>query len=558
MTSAALYARVSSKRQAKDQTIGSQVAALRAHAAQSRLEVPEEWVFLDEGHSGATLVRPALEALRDLAAQGCIDVVLVYSPDRLARKFACQALLIEELARAGTRVEFVRGPRGDSPEDQMLVQFQGIIAEYEKAQLAERYRRGKAYRARSGSVNVLSGAPFGYRYVRKTPQAGARYEIIEHEAVLVAEMFRRYADDSATIADLARWLTSQGVPTRTGKHRWDRSVIWGMLRNPAYAGRAVFGKTQAIEEQPGLNRIARLQGRTTPRAVKTIGRPREEWTEIAVPAIVDQDTFARVQQRLADNKRFATRGSKVPSLLQGLAACAACGYGYYRTSTRTARRKIYYYRCLGSGNYRYEGGRVCGNKPVRADYLDTVVWDHITALLADPALIRAEIARRLEQARTSDPATRQRTQLELALAKAAASITAMIQAYSEQLITIDELRARMPDLRAREQNLRGQLDALDAQAADRDAYLKLAGDLESFLAQLRGSTATASTEDRRRVLRLLVKDVLIGPEKITIRHRIPVREPAASGGGHHDTTDTEGDMRQSYPLCWGRDFTRPR
>ena len=193
-------------------------------------------------------MRPALEALRDLAAQGCVDVVLGYSPDRLARKFAYQALLIEEFARAGVRVEFVNGPRGDSPEDQLLIQFQGMFAEYEKAQLMERYRRGKAYRARTGSVNVLSGAPFGYRYVRKTPEAGARYEVVEHEAALVAEMFRRYADDGATIADLARWLTSQGVPTRTGKHRWDRSVIWGMLRNPAYAGRAVFGKTQVIHE----------------------------------------------------------------------------------------------------------------------------------------------------------------------------------------------------------------------------------------------------------------------------------------------------------------------
>src|SRR6516225_6801613 len=224
MTSAAIYARVSSARQAKDHTIGSQLAALRAHAAGSGLEVPEEWVFCDEGHSGATLVRPGLEALRDLAAQGCLDVVLVYSPDRLARKFAYQALLIEELARCGTRVEFVNGPRGDSPEDQLLIQFQGMFAEYEKAQLMERYRRGKAYRARSGSVNALTGAPFGYRYVRKTDLAGAIYEINDSEAALVAELFRRHADQGATIADLARWLTGQGVPTRTGKRRWDRSV----------------------------------------------------------------------------------------------------------------------------------------------------------------------------------------------------------------------------------------------------------------------------------------------------------------------------------------------
>jgi site-specific DNA recombinase len=223
MTSAAIYARVSSARQKKDETIGSQTAALREHAAGNGLEVPEECVFEDEGHSGATLVRPALEALRDLAAQGCLDVVLVYSPDRLARKFAYQALLLEEFARAGARVEFVKnGARGDSPEDQLLVQFQGMFAEHEKAQLMERYRRGKAHRARTGSVNVLSGAPFGYRYLRKTDHAGACYEIIEHEAALVAELFRRYADQGASIADLARWLTAQGAPTRTGKHRWDR------------------------------------------------------------------------------------------------------------------------------------------------------------------------------------------------------------------------------------------------------------------------------------------------------------------------------------------------
>src|SRR6266566_1230109 len=552
MTSAAIYARVSSARQAKDETIGSQIQTLHEHARAAGLEVPGHWVFEDAGHSGATLVRPALEALRDLAAQGVIDVVLCYSPDRLARKFAYQALLIEEFNRAGVRVEFVKGPRGDTPEDQLMVQFQGMFAEYEKAQLAERYRRGKACRARTGSVNVLGGAPFGYRYLRKNEHAGAAYEIIEDEAALVAEMFRRYADDGASIADLARWLTSQGVPTRTGKARWDRSVIWGMLRNPAYAGTAVFGKTQVLQESPGLNRVARLQGRSVPRASRTADRPREEWTGIPVPAIVGTGTFDRVQQRLADNKRYAARNTKVPSLLQGLAACSACGYGYYRTSTRTTNKTICYYRCLGSDDYRYEGGRVCGNKPVRADYLDTVVWDHITHLLADPALIRAEISKRLEHARTADPVTRQRTQLQTALARATTSITAMIEAFSEQLITIDEMRARMPDLRAREANLRGQISALDSQLADRRAYLRLADDLEGFLTQLQDSAATAATSERQRVLRLLVKDVLVGPDKITIRPRIPVPERTTTSRPDPAVTDTEGDHRPGYPLCWGR------
>jgi site-specific DNA recombinase len=134
----------------------------------------------------------------------------------------------------------------------------------------------------------------------------------------------------------------------------------------------------------------------------------------------------------------------------------------------------------------------------------------------------------------------------------------MIQAYSEQLITIDELRAKMPYLRAREASLRGQLQALDAQAADRDAYLKLASNLEGFLTQLRGSAATAAVGERQRVLRLRVKDVLIGQEKITIRHRIPARAGSAATR-HRDTEpDTEGDHAPGYPLRWGRDVRDAR
>ncbi len=172
---------------------------------------------------------------------------------------------------------------------------------------------------------------------------------------------------------------------------------------------------------------------------------------------------------LADNKRYAARNSKVTSLLQGLTACSTCGYAYYRGhTTTTAGNKIYYYRCLGSDNYRYEHGRICDNKPVRADHLDTLVWDHITGLLADPTLVRAEIDRRLDQLRTADPTTATQQRLEQALATASASITRLIKAYQEELISIDELRERMPELRDRETSLRGQLDAVANQLVDRE------------------------------------------------------------------------------------------
>jgi site-specific DNA recombinase len=537
MTTAAIYARVSGARQKEEQTIGSQTAECQQAAQQWGLDVPPEWVFTDEGYTGATLVRPALERLRDLAAQVPVDVVVCYSPDRLARKLAYQTLLIDELNKAGSEVRFVKARKVETPEDEMLLQFQGMMAEYERALIIERTRRGKAFRARSGMVNVLCGAPYGFRYIRRTEVCEARYEIVEEEAQVVREVFRRYTDEQASIGELARWLSAEGVPTRTGKDRWDRSVIWAMLRNPAYVGRAAYLKTGTTDRRPAINRQARLQGRSISRHYAKFERPQKERITIAVPAIIEQASFELAERRLADNRRFAARNSKEPSLLMGLAACQSCGYAYYRTSTRTAKRKIYYYRCLGSDDYRYPGGRVCDNKPVRADYLDEVVWAHVTALLADPALVQAELDRRLSDMRATNPVTSERARLERDLTRVTKAISRLVQAYQEDLLTLDELRARMPDLRAKQTALTASVDALDAQLLDQGTYLKLAQTLEDFLARLRENTETATVEDRQKVLRSVVKEVLVGPERVVIRHGIPVRDhPFLSPG---------------YPLRWG-------
>ena len=522
MTTAAIYARVSSARQREEQTIGSQTTALVEAAERWGLEVPADWVFKDEGYSGATLVRPALERLRDLAAQVPVEVVLCYAPDRLARRYAYQALLIDEFARAGTEVRFVKGPRAQTPEDELLIQFQGMIAEYERAQIAERTRRGKTHRARAGVVNVLGGGPYGYRYVRRSDDSEARYEIIDDHAAVVRELFRRYVDDNVSIAGLVRWLATENIATSTGKARWDRSTIWGMLRNPAYAGRAAYLKTGRVEGSPALNRTARRQGHAVSRHARTRPRPSQDWIEIAVPAIIDEDTFAAAARRLEENRRFSARNSKEPSLLMGLVSCQTCGYAYYRTSTRTQARKLYYYRCLGSDDYRYEDGRVCTNRPVRADYLDELVWAQVTALLADPALVQAELDRRLAELRATNPATAERSRLELELTRTTKGIDRLVHAYQEDLLTLDELRTRTPQLRAKQASLQGSLAALDAQLLDRDTYLKLAENLEGFLARLRDTADTATIEDRQRVLRSVVKEVLVGPERVVIRHTIPV------------------------------------
>src|SRR6202161_4747404 len=210
---AAIYARVSSDRQKENHTIASQTAALIEYAQTHGYTVPPEWVFQDEGYSGAILVRPGLEALRDLAAEGQIAAALIYSPDRLSRKYAYQVLLAEELARCGVELIFLRAPSGATAEDQLLVQFQGMIAEYERAQIAERSRRGKRHRAQQGSINVLSGAPYGYRYVKKSDTSAAYYEVIETEAEVVRLVYDAYTQQGLSINAITRLLNEREVPT---------------------------------------------------------------------------------------------------------------------------------------------------------------------------------------------------------------------------------------------------------------------------------------------------------------------------------------------------------
>ena len=209
---AAIYARVSSDRQKENHTICSQLAALEEYAGSHGYLVPPEWRFQDEGYSGATLLRPGLEAWRDLVAAGHIEVVLVHSPDRLSRKYAYQVLLAEELSRCGVELVFLKAPSGATPEDQLLVQFQGMIAEYERAQIAERCRRGKRHRARQGSINVLSGAPYGYHYVKKSDTAAAFYEVVESEASVVRQVYEVYTQQGLSINAIARMLNQGRSP----------------------------------------------------------------------------------------------------------------------------------------------------------------------------------------------------------------------------------------------------------------------------------------------------------------------------------------------------------
>ena len=548
MKMAAIYARVSSEQQREENTIASQTASLIEFAKSHDLEVPKEWVFEDEGYSGATLERPGLERVRDLAAEGQIQVALAYSPDRLSRKYAYQILLIEEFARHGVETVFVKSPQGDSAEDQLLVQFQGMIAEYERAQILERSRRGKRHRAQAGEVSVMSGAPYGYRYIRKTDEMPAAYVVDEAEARIVRRVYEMYTVEGLSIGEITRRLNTEGVPARKAS-RWERSVVWGVLRNPAYRGVACFGKTR-ISARTRVMRPQRRRGTTTPSITAGHQRPREEWIEIPVPALVTEESFARAQELLYQNKIRSRRRTIAPSVVQGLVSCAKCGYALSRTSTQTTARKIHYYKCIGSDSWRKLGGPVCDNgRFIRQEFLDQIVWTEVIRLLEEPALIHQELDRRLAAARTSDPTAKREQSLQRELTHVGKGIERLLTAYQEGLLSLEQLRERMPALRHRQQTLSAELQAIADRTNDRATFLRLAETLTAFLARLRSAAETLSVIERQKIVRLLVKDVLVGEDTITIRHSIPIPSSPPQNGGPADPNGP------NYLLRKGRDIT---
>jgi len=545
-TQVAIYARVSSEQQAETHTIASQVAALRERVATDGLAVSEAMPFLDEGYSGATLVRPALERLRDVVAAGSVDRLYVHSPDRLARKYAYQVLLVDAFRRAGVAVVFLNRALGQSPEDDLLLQVQGMIAEYERAKIIERHRRGKRHAARIGAVNVLSGAPYGYRYVPKYEGGGqARYEIIPDEARVVRQVFAWVGHDRLTIGEVCRRLTHAGEVTRTGKPVWDRSVVWGILKNPAYQGTTAFGKTRQEPLRPRL-RAQRNRPVQPRRAVSTQDVPPEDWITLPVPALVEPAVFAAVQEQLQENKRHARQSHRgALYLLQGLLQCQHCGYAFYgkrlSPSARKGKPRAYaYYRCLGTDAYRFGGERLWQNTQGRTDLLDLAVWQEVWTLLTHPERLAEEYRRRLQ------PGTRtKRTPLstvESQIRKLRQGVARLIDSYAEGLIDKGEFEPRVTRLRQRLARLEEQRQALADEAALQGELQLIIGRLEDFAAKLHDGLGAADWTSKRDLIRALVKRVEVARDDVNVVFRI---DP------YPGDADPE---KKSLQLCRGRAY----
>ena len=539
MDRVALYARVSSEAQAQEATIDSQLALLRTRIEADGHPVDPALCFVDNGVSGATLVRPGLERLRDQAAAGAVDRLYVLAPDRLARRHAHQMVLMDELQACGVTLVFVNRPLGTTPEDQLLLQVQSVIAEYERAKILERTRRGRLHAARAGRISTLSHAPYGYRYIDKHTGGGmAAYEIVEDEARVVRQVFDWVGRDGCSLREVGRRLEKMGIRSPSGLSHWNPATLGCMIRNSAYRGQAGYGKSRPVERQ-------RLRpGRGHPEVPKTTyvwkRQPASEHILIAVPALVDADLFAAAQSRVAENRRcLRERRTGASHFLQGLAVCRMCGYAI---CGQRGGKDRYYYRCLGRDGYRFCGERLCSNRPQRTEDLDAAVWEDVCQLLSEPERLREEFERRQQSPVADHPAESER--LRIAINKAKQSISRLIDVYTAGLLDKGEFASRSQRLKERLAKLESESQQL-AQAIKNHAELGLVySRFQDFADQINESLTSADWKQRREILRALIKRVEVDNDNIRIVYKVPPR-PFANGSHREPSQHCRGRRRKA-------------
>jgi site-specific DNA recombinase len=543
----AIYTRVSGEQQEKEDTIASQLEAVTQRVASDGFECEPELCFVDDGCSGYILARPGLERLRDQAAAGVIDRLYVLDPDRFSRKYAYQVLIFEELTRCGIEIIFLCNPLGRGPEENLLLQVQGMIAEYERAKIMERCRRGKQYAARHGSVNVLGGAPYGYRYIGKHEGGGeARYQVVAEEARVVRKIFEWIGQERCSIGEVSRRLQRDGSPTRTGKPAWDRATIWLMLKNPAYKGTAAFGKTRSGTHKPQRLRPQRGRPEQPRRPVSRVDTSSEDQIFINVPGLVSEELFGAVQAQLEENRqRRRDRPGDGRYLLQGLVVCKRCGYGCYgkRVSRASAKGKApyTYYRCTGSDAYRFGGQRLCWNKQIRTDVLDASVWEDVSQLLSEPERVRVEYQRRLQ--RTGTDPSHELEHVNKIIKNLKKLISRLIDAYGDGLLHKSEFEPRILAARERLAKWEDQCRQQMSEATQEVELRLVIGQLEEFATRVSEELQEPSWETRREVVRALVKKVEVDEQEVRVVYRV---SPSPFEGG---------PQRRSLLHCWGRDHS---
>ena len=515
----ALYARVSSEAQEARGTIGSQLEVLRARVAAEGHELVAE--FCDDGYSGARLNRPGLDALRDQAEAGAFDAVWCLSPDRLARAYAYQVLVLDELEQFGVRVLFSDAPAlDDDPQARLLTQVQGVIAEYERAKISERNRRGRLFRARAGEI-VTWKVPYGYRRVPRDATGPARLEVFEPEAAVVRRIYDDYLNGGQSIRQIMRSLNAEQIPTPTGKAEWWHSTLCRILTNEAYVGRVYFNQTETTPTNNATN-----SGRR--RATSQRRRPRQDWIEISCPPIIDDAIFEAAQRVSRDNSRWSPRNLHDEAwLLRGLVRCGACDtcLNSHKLGRNSDGGKVHrYYTCRNKARSDVPGQQLCPERSVRADVLDAFVFGQVKAALISPAVLCAGEAA-LQAATSWSDDELLATELDRLARKLDANRAErrrIADLYQSGLLELNEVQRRARDVDIRHDRLATQRDQLIAQRQQLASDNRLQHRVAEFAHRAAAGIDKLDFQQRQQLLRLIVDHVSVTGWQVEIHLRIPL------------------------------------
>ena len=524
----AIYARVSTESQEARGTIGSQLETLRKRSADEGHDLTAE--YCDDGCSGARLDRAGLDAMRDAAEAGQIDAAWCLSPDRLARVYAYQVIVLDELARCGVSVLFYDTPAlTNDPQTQLLTQVQGVIAEYERAKIAERYRRGKLWRSRAGEV-IAWKCSYGYRRVPRIAGQAAHLEVYEAEANVVRNIFRDYVQQNTSIRQLTRRLNDEGVCSPSGKDVWGCSTIGRLLRNEAYVGRVYFNRRESIVK------------RENKKGMRQVDRPREQWIAISVPAIVSEDIFEAAQRISRQHSKWSARRAEAGHwLLRGLIKCGHCHVTVSCHKMRGRQGNVHrYYYCANHDPLRAKGEhRRCPERNIRADELDTFVFEQVRAAMLRPQMLLAgESAIAKQRKPTGDELLgAEVSRFNRKIEAACAERRRIADLYQAGFIDQGELKRRGEETDLRRRTLEAQREALVGERNDLAQKNRLRQRVAGFAEKIAVTIDKLDFEQRQQLLRLVVEQVLVKGWQVEIRFRIPLDIPADPPGGRVSTKD---------------------
>ncbi len=513
----AIYARVSTLHQAQAQTIEQQLTRLQVYAHDHGWLVPDDHIFRDDGRSGSDLNRPGLDRLRDAVRAGELDRVLVTEPDRLARNYVQQMIVMDELERFGCQVEFLDRPMSDDPHDRLLLQIRGAVAEYERTLIGDRMRRGRQMKYRAGVLLPWTRPPYGYRLNPDRPRDPSGLTIDAAEAAVIGEIYTWYADEQSSLHGLAQHLQAQGVPTPSGKQVWSLCTLRAILRQVAYTGQIY---AERYRSRPP--RIRRSATHPIGRSHESLEeQPFEAWVPITtIPAIISQELFDRVQRKLAQNKSFATRNNTAHQyLLRALVSCGVC------QSSCTARRLHTghtYYVCAAKGNpIHTRKAEKCPSRFSPAQQLDDLVWQDLCDVMTHPEQIAYALERAHGGQWVPQELQARREQLHQAQRRLTQQIERLTEAYLGAVIPLAEYQRRRQDLEQKQQALTTQDEQLSAQVDRRKELAGVMASVENFCRRVQAGLDSATFEQKRQLIELLIDRVIVANGDVEIRYVIP-------------------------------------